>query len=108
MRWLRNKFQVAQNRLKAYTNNFLRELEFKVGDHVFGIKEKLISRHVDPFEILNKVGEVVYRLALPQDLAGVHNVFHILTLRKYVYDNSHMIEYTWLQLRKDLTYEGIQ
>ena len=62
-------------------------------------------RHVGPFEILDRIGEVAYRLALPPSLAGVHNVFHVSMLRKYVPDPSHIIELAPLWIKEDLTYE---
>ena len=43
----------------------------------FGKKGKLSPRYIGPFEVLEKVGEVAYRVALPPRLAGVHNVFHV-------------------------------
>jgi hypothetical protein len=88
-----------------------------VGDHVFlrvsptkgvmrfGIKGKLSPQFIGPFEVLDRVGEVAYRLALPPMLVGVHNVFHVSMLRKYVPDHSHVVAYKPLQLREDLTYE---
>ena len=57
------------------------------------------------FEILDKVGEVVYHLALPPTLLGMHNIFHVSILRKYILDLSHMVEYEPLHLHEDLTYE---
>ena len=69
-----------------------------------GVRGKLSPRYVVPFEILEKVGEVAYRLALPSSLSGVHNVFHIAMLRKYVSDPSHVVELAPLQLREDLSY----
>ncbi|GJQ90832.1 hypothetical protein Tco_0001971 [Tanacetum coccineum] len=47
----------------------------------FGIKGKLSPRFIGPFEILDRVGEVSYRLALPPQLSHVHNVFHVSLLR---------------------------
>ena len=72
-----------------------RPLEFEVGDHVFlkvmpkrgvvrfGKRGKLLTRFVEPFEILERVGTVAYRLALPPSMSGVHEVFHFTMLRKY-------------------------
>ena len=72
-----------------------RPLEFEVGDHVFlkvmpkrgvvrfGKRGKLLPRFVGPFEILERVGTVAYRLALPSSMSGVHEVFHVSILRKY-------------------------
>ena len=50
----------------------------------FGMKEKLNPHFVGPFEILERVGEVAYKLALPLSLASVHNVFHVSMLKKYI------------------------
>ena len=51
------------------------------------------------------MGKVAYRLALPPFLSGVHNVFHVSMLRKYIPDPSHVVDYEPLKLRDDLTYE---
>lgn len=59
----------------------------------FGKQGKLNARFIGPFKILKKIGQVAYELALPPDLAHVHNVFHMSMLRKYVMDPSHVIEY---------------
>jgi hypothetical protein len=67
-------------------------LEFEVGDQVFlkvspmkgvirfGKKGKLSPRYVGPFEVKEVVGQVAYRVALPPELAGVLDVFHVSTL----------------------------
>ena len=57
------------------------------------------------FEILKRIGEVAYRLALLPSLAGVYDVFHISILKKYIPDPSHIVELEPLQTRKDLSYE---
>ena len=71
----------------------------------FGFRGKLSPRFVGPFEVLERVGKVAYRLALPPSLSGVHNVFHVSMLRKYIPDPSHVVDYEPLKLRDDLTYE---
>lgn len=73
----------------------------------FGKKGKLRPRFVGPFEILERIGSVAYRLALPPELAAVHNVFHVLMLRKYVHDPNHVVSYQTLEVQKDLSYEEI-
>ncbi|XP_070022422.1 uncharacterized protein [Nicotiana sylvestris] len=70
----------------------------------FGKKGKLGLRFTGPFEILRRVGEVAYELALPSSLAGIHPVFHILILRRYHSDPSHVLDFNSVQLDKDLSY----
>nr|GFA72096.1 hypothetical protein [Tanacetum cinerariifolium] len=70
----------------------------------FGIKGKLSPRFIGPFEILDRVGEVSYRLALPPQLSHVHNVFHVSLLRGYKYHPLHVISYLLDQIRADLSY----
>ena len=48
----------------------------------FGKKGKLNPRFIEPYEILERVGKVAYRLALPLELADVHNVLHVSMLKK--------------------------
>ena len=71
----------------------------------FGKKGKLSPRFIGPFEILERVRAVAYRIALPSNLAAVHNMFHVSMLRKYTPDPTHVIEHETLPLREDLSYE---
>ncbi|GJS32742.1 putative reverse transcriptase domain-containing protein, partial [Tanacetum coccineum] len=71
----REKLKEAQTRQKSYADRHRRALER------FGIKGKLSPRFIGPFEILDRVGEVSYRLALPPQLSHVHNVFHVSLLK---------------------------
>ena len=64
----------------------------------FGPKGKLLRRFIEPFEILSHVGDVAYRLALAPKFAGVHNVFHVSMLKKYVTDSSHMLQHEPLKI----------
>ena len=73
----------------------------------FGKKGKLSPRFVGPFEVLERVDEVAYRIALPSTVSGIHNVFHEFMLRKYIPDPSHVLSYEPLQIRDDLSYEVI-
>ena len=57
----------------------------------FGKKGKLCPRYIGPFEILERIGELAYRLELPSELSQLHDVFHICMLRKYVPKLSHVI-----------------
>ncbi|GKC59152.1 putative nucleotidyltransferase, ribonuclease H [Tanacetum coccineum] len=76
----------------------------RVSHKRFGIKGKLSPRFIGPFEILDRVGEVSYRLALPPQLSHVHNVFHVSLLRGYKYHPLHVISYPFDQIREDLSY----
>ena len=67
----------------------------------FENKEKLSPRFIDPYEILERVGVVAYRIALPPILADVHNVFHLSMLQKYTSYPTHVIEKICLT-RKEL------
>nr|GEU95582.1 hypothetical protein [Tanacetum cinerariifolium] len=69
----------------------------------FRIKGKLSPRFIGPFEILDRVGEVSYQLALPQQLSQVHNVFHVSLLRGYKYHPLHVVSYPLEQIREDLS-----
>nr|GFD34030.1 hypothetical protein [Tanacetum cinerariifolium] len=70
----------------------------------FSIKGKLSPRFIGPFEILDHVCEVSYRLALPPRLSHVHNVFHFFLLRGYKYHPLHVVSYPLDQIRADLSY----
>ena len=92
-------------------------LEFEVEDHVFlkvmpkrgvvrfGKRGKLLPRFVGPFEILERVGTIAYRLALPPSMLGVHEVFHVFMLRKYTPDLAHVVDWGQIEVDTDGTFE---
>ena len=53
----------------------------------FGKKGKLSPRFIGPYEVLERIGPVAYRLELSPELANLHDVFHVFMLRKYRYDD---------------------
>ena len=59
----------------------------------FDKRGKLSLRYIEPFEILEKVCTVAYRLALPSSLSGVHEVFHVSMLQKYTPDPTHVVDW---------------
>ncbi|GJR62751.1 putative nucleotidyltransferase, ribonuclease H [Tanacetum coccineum] len=69
----------------------------------FGIKGKLSPRFIGPFEILERIGEVSYRLALPPQLSHVHDVFHVSLLRGYHYHPLHVASYPFDQIQPDMS-----
>ena len=71
----------------------------------FGKREKLLPRYIEPFEILERVGAVAYRLALPSILSGAHEVFHISMLRKYTLDPAHVADWVEIVVDIDRTFE---
>ena len=107
--------RTAQDRQKKWADTHRRRLEFEVSDHVFlkisptrgvirfGTRGKLSPRFIGPFDVIEKVGKVAYRLALPPSLAAVHDVFHVSQLRKYIRDEGHVIDHSELEVRPDLS-----
>ncbi|GJT28829.1 hypothetical protein Tco_0909104 [Tanacetum coccineum] len=100
---IKENLKEARDRQKSYANNGRKPLEFEVGDKVllkvshwkgvmqFGKKGKLAPRYVGPFEILERIGPVAYRLRLPNELSEVHDTFHVLNLKKCLADaNLHV------------------
>ncbi|WVZ97374.1 hypothetical protein U9M48_042916 [Paspalum notatum var. saurae] len=86
--------RAAQSKQRSYADVRRSDLSFKVDDHVylkvspmrgigrFNMKGKLALRYIGPFKVLEKKGEVAYRLELPPSLSGVHDVFHVSQLKK--------------------------
>ena len=68
------------------------------------MKGKLAPRYVGPYEILQRIGTLAYRLALPPSLSGIHDVFHVSMLRKYEPDPSHVLDISEIQLDPDVSY----
>ena len=69
----------------------------------FGKRGK--HRCVGPFEILERVGTVAYRLALPPSMSSVHEVFHVSMLQKYTPDPVHMVDWGQIEVDTDGTFE---
>ncbi|GKB45798.1 putative reverse transcriptase domain-containing protein [Tanacetum coccineum] len=95
---IKDRLKVVRDRQKSYADKRRKPLEFSIGDYVllkvspwkgvvrFGKKGKLAPRFVGPFEVIEKVGPVAYRLDLPEELDGVHDTFHVSNLKKCLAD----------------------
>ena len=114
---IRKRLLTDQSRQKSYADIRRRPLEFKAGDHVFlkvmpkrGVirlekRWKLPPRYIRPFEVLERVEAVTYRLAFPSSLLSVHEVFHISMLWKYTPDPNHIVDWGELVVDVDGTFE---
>ncbi|KAD3336612.1 hypothetical protein E3N88_32131 [Mikania micrantha] len=100
---IKDRIKAARDRQKSYADNRRKPLEFAIGDKVmlkvspwkgvvrFGKKGKLAPRYVGPFEILDRIGPVAYKLQLPHELSGVHDTFHVSNLKKCLSDETLII-----------------
>ncbi|GKD90773.1 putative reverse transcriptase domain-containing protein [Tanacetum coccineum] len=91
---IKERLKTVRDRQKSYADNRRKLLEFSVGDKVllkvspwkcvvcFGKRSTLSPRYVGPFEIVERVGPVAYRLRLSQELVGIHDMFHVSNLKK--------------------------
>ena len=117
LKMIREKLKVATDRQKSYTDMKRKDIRYEVGEKVFlkvspwkkvmrfGKKGKMSPRFIGPYEVIEKVGPVAYRLALPPELENIHNVFHVSMLRRYRSDPTHIVSSETIELRPDLTYE---
>ncbi|GJY05799.1 putative reverse transcriptase domain-containing protein [Tanacetum coccineum] len=113
---IKEKLKAARDRQKSYADNRRKPLEFEVGDRVmlkvspwkgvirFGEKGKLAPRYVGPFEILERIGPVAYRLRLPEELSGVHDTFHVSNLKKCLADASLHVPLDEIKVDKTLRF----
>ncbi|GKA91786.1 putative reverse transcriptase domain-containing protein [Tanacetum coccineum] len=94
--------------------NIWKPLEFQVENQVllkvspwkdmicFGKRGKLNPRYTKPFKVLTKVGPISYRLALPQELSGIHNVFHVSNLKKCLTNETLIVPLKELKITNKL------
>ena len=114
---IRQHLLMSQSRQKSYADRRRRPLEFEVGDHVFlkvmpkrgvvrfGKRGKLSPRFIRPFEILERVDTIAYRLALPPNMSGVHEIFHVSMLRRYTPNPAHVVDWGKIEVDIDETFE---
>ena len=68
-------------------------------------KEKLSPRYIRPYEVLEQIDIVIYRLTLSPELSAVHDVFHVSMLKKYIRDPSHVLEPNVIVVQENLCFE---
>ena len=114
---IRQCLLTTQSWQKSYADVRRRPLEFEVGDHVFlkvmlkrgvvrfGKRGRLSPRFVGPFEILERIDTIAYRLALPPCMTGVHEVFHVSMLQKYTPDPANVVDWGQIEVNTDGTFE---
>ena len=117
MSLIRQCLLTAQSRQKSYADIRRRPLEFEVGDHVFlkvvpkrgvvrfGKRGKLSPRFIRPFEILEMVGTIAYRLALPPNMSCVHEVFNVSMLWRYTPNPAHVVDWEEITVDTNETFE---
>nr|GFC38141.1 reverse transcriptase domain-containing protein [Tanacetum cinerariifolium] len=67
-------------------------------------KGKLAPRYVGPFEIVEHVGQLAYRLKLPQELSCIHDTFHVSNLKKCLAESNAQIPLEEIKVDENLRF----
>jgi hypothetical protein len=114
---VKENLRIAQSRYKSYADKRRRNLEFNKGDFVylkvfplrgtvrFQVKGKLVPRFVGPYKISRRIGKLAYKLELPEELTGVHPVFHVSQLRKCLRVPDEVVPTDILDIQETLEYK---
>ena len=117
VKMISERLKVATDRQKSYADMRRKDIRYEISEKVFlkvspwkkvmrfGKRGKLSPTFIGPYEVIEKVGPVAYKLALPLELEKIHNAFHVSMLRRYRSDPSHVVSSETIELRSDLTYE---
>ncbi|GJY41893.1 hypothetical protein Tco_0429163 [Tanacetum coccineum] len=107
---IKNSLLAARSRQKSYADRRTKPFEFEVGDMVllkvspwkgtvrFRKRRKLSPRYIGPFKILARVGPVAYTLELPEELKGIHSIFHVLNVKKCLAEGDIVVPIDEIQL----------
>ena len=113
---VKERLRAAHDRQKSYADNRRMPLEFQVGDKVllkvspwkgvvrFIKRRKLSPRYIGPFEIIRRIGPVAYQLQLPEEMAGIHDVFHVSNLKKCLADESLVVPLKDIEVNEQLKF----
>ncbi|GJZ95366.1 hypothetical protein Tco_0667700 [Tanacetum coccineum] len=118
--WIKQRMQAAHDRqmsvrmiealnqwnLKVEDNVYAQSFAWKWGRTFWQKRGKLNPRYVGPFEVLEKDGEVAYKLELPEELSRIHNTFHVSNLKKCHADKSLAVPLDGLHLDDKLHFVG--
>lgn len=114
---IQSQLLIALGHQKSYFDRRVQPLEFMEGDQIwlrispmkgvmrFRKNNNLSPRYICPFKILERAGEISYRLALLPSLSFMHSVFHVSMLQHYILNESHVISLDSVELSPDLTYK---
>ena len=109
--------EAAQARQKSYADMRRKLIEFAIGDHVylkvspmkgvqrFGVKQKLAPHYVGPYWILERKGNVAYKVQLSFEIRAIFPVFHVSQLKKCLRVHEERVEVRDIKLKSDLVYE---
>nr|GFA96153.1 putative reverse transcriptase domain-containing protein [Tanacetum cinerariifolium] len=113
---IKERLKTTRSRQKSYADKRRKPLKFKVRDRVllkvspwkrvvrFRKKGKLAPRYVGPFKIVARVGQVAYRLKLPQELSCIHDTFHVSNLKKCLAESDAQIPFEEIKVNENLRF----
>ncbi|XP_070019872.1 uncharacterized protein [Nicotiana sylvestris] len=116
---IKERFKTTQSHQKSYSDVRRRDLEIKEDDWVFlnvspmkgimrfGKKGKLSLRYVGLYKIIQRIGQVAYKLELSPEMSMVHPVFHVSMLKKVFGDPSTIVPIEIIEVNEELSYKEI-